>query len=149
MVAKFIPIGVFTITMALGCAENIDSDIQTDLNEAFSAEDFSSNVDSAFQDCDSVYTATYHGTACCISGATEARPGDIATYHYQINHKDPQMSREIREGDISILTGHNAPTVTVQFGPNFTTGIVGCVGSGVKEGFRLECSDRCIVQTPL
>jgi hypothetical protein len=104
------------------------------------------NADSTFQSCDSVYVATRSGTACCVSGPVVAKPGDIFRYHYQINHADAQVSWQILEGDISIIAGQGTHTVTVQFGENFTTGIIFGDGNGLKDGqWRLRCTDRAIV----
>jgi hypothetical protein len=148
MVRKLIPAVLFAMTIAFSCTDDNEDNVQITLSEEPTVENVIAKVDTTFQDCDSVYIAAYHGTACCISGPTLASPGDTVTYHYQINHKDPQMSWEIREGDITIIKGQDMQTVTVRFGPNFTTGVIGCVGSGLKDGIRNKCSDRCIVQTP-
>ena len=150
MAAKWIPAILFAMTMAFSCTDGNEDMAQSTVSEELRTEDVKARLDSTFQHCDSVHIATYHGTACCISGPTQAKPGDTATYHYQINHKDPKiMSWEIREGDITIIKGQDMHTVTVQFGPNFTTGIIGCVGSGIKDGVRNSCSDRCVVQALL
>jgi hypothetical protein len=148
--ARWIPVALFGMTMAFSCTDGDEHNTQRPVSEELRTEESIERLDSTFQHCDSVYIATYHGTACCISGPTQTKPGDTVTYHYQINHKDPKMvSWEIREGDITIVEGQDKHTVTVQFGPNFTTGIIGCVGSGIKDGIRNSCSDRCVVRAPL
>jgi hypothetical protein len=77
-----------------------------------------------------------------------AKPGDTVRYHYQMNHRDPLISWQIVEGDIAIIAGQNTHTVTVKFGPDFTTGTITGVGSGIKyEGgtTRNSCWNRVIV----
>jgi hypothetical protein len=105
------------------------------------------NPDPDFQSCDSVYVATFSGTACCVSGPMVAKPGDIFRYHYQINHSDARVNWQILEGDISIIAGQNTQTVTVQFGEHFTTGIVFADGNGIHKSIqtRQRCTDRVIV----
>jgi hypothetical protein len=149
MITKLIRVVLFAMVMGFSCTDDNQDSQRSTLSEDLRIEDANSEVDSTFQRCDSVFIATYPGTACCVSGQTRANPGDTVSYHYQINHKDPQMYWEIREGDITIIKGQDTHTVTVQFGPNFTTGIIGCVGSGIKNETRLKCSDRCIVRTPI
>jgi hypothetical protein len=104
-------------------------------------------VDSTIQQCDSVFIATYSGTACCITGSMVAKPGDIFRYHYQMNHRDAQVTWFILEGDISIIDGQNTHTVTVQFGKDFTSGVINGQGYGIKrdDAPRLRCSDRVVV----
>jgi len=100
--------------------------------------------DSNFQVCDSVYIATLHGTACCVSGPMVARPGDIFKYHYQINHSDARVKWQILEGDISIIAGQDTHTVTVLFGPDFTTGIVYADGDGIRKDAASDKSARIV-----
>jgi hypothetical protein len=106
------------------------------------------SLDSTFQSCDSVFIATFPGTACCVSGPTVAKPGAVVRYHYQINYSDPHVSWQILEGDISIIAGQDTPTVTVLFGANFTTGIVFGDGNGIPQNItsRQRCTDRVIVK---
>jgi hypothetical protein len=147
MMTKLIPAVLLVMIAAFSCTDDKDT-VQITPTEEETQKNVTLPVDSTFQHCDSLSIATYHGTACCVRGPMRAKPGETATYHYQINHKDPQFSWEIREGDIAIIKGQDTHTVTVQFGPNFTTGIIGCVGSGLKDGVRNKCSDRCVVRTP-
>jgi hypothetical protein len=111
------------------------------------AEAHTLSWDPDFQYCDSVYIATFHGTACCVSGPMVAKPGDIFRYHYQINHSDVRVTWQILDGDISIIAGQNTQTVTVQFGEHFTTGIVFADGNGIPKSVqtRQRCTDRVIV----
>jgi hypothetical protein len=151
MVTKWIATILFATIMILSCKDDTErkEGSHHSSREQLRMDNPLTSVDSSFQNCDSVFIATSPGTACCMSGPALAKPGEIVTYHYQINHQDPQMSWEIREGDIIIIKGQDSPTVTVRFGPTFTGGVVGCVGSGIKEGVRLECSDRCVVNSAL
>jgi|GEM_PF-3674603 len=104
-------------------------------------------LDSTFQSCDSVFIATYPGTACCVSGPIVAKPGDIFRYHYQTNHSDPHITWQIQEGDISIIAGQSTLTVTVQFGPRFKNGVIIGDGDGISPigGARLRCANRAVV----
>lgn len=101
-------------------------------------------IDSVFH-CDSLSIQTPIGTACCISGPTKVKPGDIAIYQYQMNHQDPSAEWVILEGDISILSGQDTRTVTVQFGPDFRGGTIQCFGFGYKDGDKLICNDRILI----
>ncbi len=135
---------VFFLAVSLSCE---DRDVSNELTAA--EQELAKgmvNADATFQSCDSVYVATRIGTACCVSGPVVAKPGSIVQYHYQINHAEPRVSWQILEGDISIIAGQDTQTVTVQFGENFTTGIIFGDGNGVKDGqWRLRCTDRAIV----
>ena len=84
--------------------------------------DTSAAPDTAFHKCDSVAIATSTGTTCCVSGPMLAKPGDTFRYHYQINRSNPEVYWEILEGDMVITGGQNTQTVTVTFGPDFTSG---------------------------
>jgi hypothetical protein len=118
---------------------------------AYDTLDLGSNdtlkLDSNFQHCDSVFVATYFGTACCTTGPTVAKPGDTVRYHYQMNHRDAQVSWQILEGDISFISGQETHTVTVLFGPNFTTGLIIGEGNGIKydDSPRLKCAERVVI----
>src|SRR5689334_15258322 len=131
---------VFVLAVSLGCEDRNISNELPNVEQEKEQEPATDtvNVDSTFQSCDSVYIATSIGTACCVSGPVVAKPGDIFQYHYQINHADPHVTWQILEGDISIIAGQGTQTVTVQFGDNFTTGIVFGDGNGVQEGWRLR-----------
>jgi hypothetical protein len=109
-------------------------------------QDSTLNIDSTFQHCDAAFIASPIGTRCCVSGPSVAKPGDTLTYHYQINHSDDQVSWEVREGDISILSGEDSLALTVKFGSTFTTGYIQAYGSGVKDSIRLICNDRVIIR---
>jgi hypothetical protein len=147
MMAKLIPVFLLATMIAAGCTddnkENSQSNVTTIVQTAQGI-----GLDSTLQLCDSVFVATYPGTACCVSGTKVAKPGDTVSYHYQINYPDPEYHWEVREGDINIISGQDTQTVVVQFGPDFKGGVIGSVGSGIKEGTRLSCSDRCIIRTP-
>jgi len=152
MAAKLISPFLLVLILALSCAEDDvanalmqEQETETDTLNVDSIDAL--NLDSTFQHCDSLFIATYHGTACCISGPTVAKPGDILRYHYQMNHKDAQVSWQILEGDMSIIAGQDTHTITVRFGPDFTTGLISGRGNGLKEkeNVRLECYDRVIV----
>jgi len=138
---------IFICTLVIGFSCS-DEDRSKDLS-AVKQEEQESIVsqDSSFQVCDSLYVATFHGTACCVSGPIVASPGDVFKYHYQINHSDARIKWQILEGDISIITGQDTHTVTVLFGPDFTTGIVYADGNGIPRDVasRQRCTDRVIV----
>lgn len=106
-------------------------------------------VDSTFQSCDSVFIATYPGTACCVSGLRVGKPGDIVRYHYQINFPDAHVLWKILEGDISIISGQDTQTVTVQFGSTFSKGVVYADGDGLhvfqNGSTRIRCTDRVVI----
>ena len=151
MAARLITPFFLVLIMALSCAEDEganelpkEQETETDTLNVDSTDTLS--LDSTFQHCDSLYIATFHGTACCISGPTVAKPGDTLRYHYQINHRDAKVSWQIIEGDISVIGGQGSTTVTVEFGPNFTTGLIIGVGIGIKyDTLRQNCNDRVIV----
>jgi len=134
------------LALVFGC-ENDDSP-----NEEPKLEQLKANTlepDPNFVTCDSAAMAISPGTTCCISGPVVAKPGDIVRYHYQMNHSDERATWEILEGDISIIAGQGTQTVTVRFGPNFTTGIVHADGDGLHKSIipvRNRCEDRVNVR---
>ena len=138
---------VFALTIVVSCADDEHpSELPKEEQEQEMSKD-TLKVDSTLQSCDSVFIATRHGTACCVSGPKVAKPGDIFRYHYQMNHSDALVSWQILEGDISIIAGQGTHTVTVQFGANFTTGVIFGDGNGVPKQtpLRQRCTDRVIV----
>jgi hypothetical protein len=146
MVGRILAGLLLATLITFSCREDDDpKDITAEERETES-DTVALKLDSNFQHCDSVYIATRIGTACCINGPTVAKSGDILRYHYQMNHRDAKVDWQILEGDISIISGQGMRTVTVQFGPNFTTGIIIGVGVGIKyENIPQLCSDRVIV----
>jgi hypothetical protein len=145
MIIKLIFPVVLVLALLFNCTDN-DRPTELPNQEQKTGKD-TLNLDSTFQHCDSVSIATSIGTACCVSGPMVAKPGDILQYHYQINHSDANVSWQILNGDISIIAGQNTQTITVQFGANFTTGIVFGDGNGVPTSTpsRQRCTDRVIV----
>lgn len=145
MTQRVIFLFVLVLAISLSCEEReLSNEIPVNKQDKELAKG-TVNADSTFQSCDSVYVRTSIGTACCVSGPVVAKPGDIFRYHYQINHADAQVSWQILEGDISIISGQGTHTVTVQYGNNFTTGIILGDGNGLKDVWRLRCTDRAIV----
>lgn len=132
--------------IAFGCTEDDELKKVTEEQEETEDDTVTVEFDSTFQHCDSVYIANRIGTACCISGPMLAKAGDIVKYHYQMNHRDAKVDWQVLEGDISIIAGQTTRTVTVQFGPDFTEGVVIGVGVGIKwENTPQLCSDRVII----
>jgi hypothetical protein len=119
-----------------------------------SSADAGVRIGSAYSECDSLFIATYPGTACCVSGSLQARPGDTIEYHYQMNRDYPEIQWEIRSGDITIEKGQDTHTVTVKFGPSFTKGeIVGLGIATVPVAYSdttttIACSERIRIANP-
>jgi hypothetical protein len=150
MVTKTIGSVLLLLIMLASCSENDSSDLlESPEPEVTEEPDNSLPVDSTYSDCDA-FIAQHMGigTACCISGFLVARPGDTATYHYQINHHDANVSFwVILEGDISILAVNDSQTVTVVMGPNFTGGTIQALASGAyDQQTRLTCNDHIYIK---
>jgi len=143
MVVRILASLLLATLIVLSCTEDDGpKDVPQDQEETES-DSVATELDPNFQHCDSVYIATRIGTACCINGPTVAKAGNIFRYHYQMNHRDAKVDWQILEGDISIIAGQGTRTVTVQFGPGFTAGIIIGVGVGIKyENLPQLCSDR-------
>ena len=76
-------------------------------------------------ECDVEFVENYLGTACCMTGFAEAKPGETLQYEYHSNMIDPVPIIEwVVSGDITIVSGEDSPIVTVKFGDNFTEGTI-------------------------
>ena len=115
---------VFVLLIHAGMACTEDEMNHKEVDDPIESKNDTSQLLTNFQGCDSVAIATSHGTSCCVSGPTVAKPGDTIKYHYQINQVGRQIYWEILEGDLVIIEGEDTHTVTVEFGPNFTTGLI-------------------------
>ena len=91
-------------------------------------------------ECDIEYVENYPGTACCITGFAEAKPGETLEYEYHSNMIDPVAIVEwsIISGDITIVSGEDSSKITVKFGDNFTEGIIRAYGDSHN---GKSCSD--------
>jgi hypothetical protein len=66
----------------------------------------------------------YSGTICCVTGSELANPGENLTYQYNSNIISSVFTWEIVSGSITIISGQNTSVVTLEFGNDFTTGVV-------------------------
>jgi len=65
---------------------------------------------------------SYPGTICCVTGSELASPGEKLSYEYNSNINGPVYDWEIVSGSITIVSGQNTSTITLEFGEDFTTG---------------------------
>ena len=83
-------------------------------------------------ECDIEFVENYPGTACCITGFAEAKPGETLEYVYHSNMIPPipiaLVEWSITSGDITIVSGGDTSIVTVKFGDNFTGGEIKAYG---------------------
>ena len=104
------------VTLTTSCSnddESSDNNIRV-LSELVCGEDMSN----------------YSGTICCISGPELASPGESLSFEYSSNIINPVFTWEIISGSISIVSGQNTATVTLEFGDDFTTGEILGKGDG-------------------
>jgi|TARA_B110000967_G_scaffold174820_1_gene187198 hypothetical protein len=76
------------------------------------------------------YIANYSGTICCITGSELVNPGESLSFEYNSNIVNPVFAWEVISGSISIVSGQNTSTVTLEFGKDFTTGEILGKGDG-------------------
>jgi hypothetical protein len=151
MLTKIIGPFLLSSMILLSCTENASNEVRKKPEPEIpeEAQHSSIPVDSTYSECDTFISEHMGiGTACCISGYLFAKPGDTATYHYQINYPDAKVSSWIiLEGDISILAINDSQTVTVLMGSNFTGGIIQAIASGAyEEQTRLTCNDHIVIE---
>jgi hypothetical protein len=72
----------------------------------------------------------YSGTICCVTGSDLARPGETLSFTYSSNRNNSVFNWVVSPGSISIVSGENSQTVTIEFGSDFTNGIIKCEASG-------------------
>jgi|GEM_PF-2641894 len=69
-------------------------------------------------------TTNYSGTICCVTGSDLVTPGETLSFDYNSNIINPVFTWEVVSGSITIISGENSPTITVEFGNDFTTGMI-------------------------
>lgn len=74
--------------------------------------------------------SNYSGTTCCVTGSELASPGESLSFEYNSNIINPVFTWEIISGSISIVSGQNTSTITLEFGSDFTTGEILGKGDG-------------------
>src|SRR5690606_27440301 len=74
--------------------------------------------------------SNYSGIICCVSGSELASTGESLSFEYNSNINNPVFTWEIISGSISIVSGQNTATVTLEFGDDFTTGEILGKGDG-------------------
>lgn len=75
----------------------------------------------------------YDGTVCCVSGYSEAAPGEVLNYQYHSNIADATITWTVVEGSMTIIEGQNTSNVKIEFGDDFTYGeIIGLGESDIK-----------------
>ena len=82
----------------------------------------------------------YPGTICCVTGSELASPGENLSFEYNSNTNNTIFTWKIVSGSISIVSGENSQMVTLEFGNDFTDGIVHCESSG-----DLVCNAELII----
>ena len=117
-------LSVFMIFMVSCSNDDESSDNNTESSEFVCGEDISN----------------YSETICCVTGSELASPGEKLSFEYNSNTNNTIFNWKIVSGSISIVSGENSQTVTLEFGNDFTDGIVHCESSG-----DLVCNAELII----
>ena len=75
--------------------------------------------------------AVFTGTTCCIDGDELVSPGETLTYTYSTNRDVTEYEWLIESGAISIVSGQDSRTVTVEIENDFTNGEISALGGGI------------------